>query len=471
MTATNSAADSSVNFSQTGDRHTISSHLHSIRLWLNQPVDVASIALYRIVFGLVMFVVVFRYFSHDWIRSYYITPTHFFSFHGFEWLKPWAGNGMYIHWGILGLLSLFISAGLFYRVSCILFSLGFAFAHFIDKTNYLNHYYLLAMFPMILSFIPANRTWSVDSLRDSTLANNTIPNWGIWLLRFQLGTVYFYGGVGKLNADWLFEAQPLKIWLSAQSGMPVIGPILGLTATAYFVAWAGAIYDLSIPFLLINKRTRPFALPVLVFFHLATSLLFQIGMFPWFMTLSATLFLDPSWPRKFVKKIRSSAASQTPSLTQSNVPISTFGFSALILFASLQLLLPLRCWLYPGNVNWTEEGFRFAWKVMLIEKSGTVLFKVHSPSTGKSWDVEPKSFLTPYQVKMMSTQPDMILTAAHWVAEGFRAKGFSDIEVRAETMVSFNGRPAQKLIDPTVDLAKEHESFSHKTWVLPLRSH
>ena len=38
-----------------------------------------------------------------------------------------------------------------------------------------------------------------------------------------------------------------------------------------------------------------------------------------------------------------------------------------VLFLGIQFLLPLRHLLYPGNVNWTEEGFRFAWRVMLVE--------------------------------------------------------------------------------------------------------
>ena len=33
----------------------------------------------------------------------------------------------------------------------------------------------------------------------------TAPRWYVWLLRGQLGVVYFFAGVAKLNADWLFE--------------------------------------------------------------------------------------------------------------------------------------------------------------------------------------------------------------------------------------------------------------------------
>ena len=40
------------------------------------------------------------------------------------------------------------------------------------------------------------------------------------------------------------------------------------------------------------------------------------------------------------------------------------------LFFLLQIVLPLRYLAYPGPILWTEEGYRFAWRVMLVEKVG-----------------------------------------------------------------------------------------------------
>ncbi|MDF2697959.1 MAG: Vitamin K-dependent gamma-carboxylase, partial [Labilithrix sp.] len=47
-----------------------------------------------------------------------------------------------------------------------------------------------------------------------------MPAWVLWLVRFQIGLVYFYGGVGKLETDWLFRAMPLRIWLAANGDFP-----------------------------------------------------------------------------------------------------------------------------------------------------------------------------------------------------------------------------------------------------------
>jgi hypothetical protein len=37
-------------------------------------------------------------------------------------------------------------------------------------------------------------------------------------------------------------------------------------------------------------------------------------------------------------------------------------------FIAFQLLFPFRYLCYPNELFWTEEGFRFSWRVMLMEK-------------------------------------------------------------------------------------------------------
>jgi Vitamin K-dependent gamma-carboxylase len=91
-------------------------------------------------------------------------------------------------------------------------------------------------------------------------------------------------------------------------------------------------------------------------------------------------------------------------------------------YAAVQLLLPLRSALYPGNTLWTEEGFRFSWKVMLIEKAGNLEFSVID-GAGRSYLVSEREYLTPFQARMAATQPDMILELAHFIARDFEAKG------------------------------------------------
>ena len=49
-----------------------------------------------------------------------------------------------------------------------------------------------------------------------------------------------------------------------------------------------------------------------------------------------------------------------------------------------------------------------------------------------------------------------------WIAEQARR---DDVVVTAEAFASLNGSPARRLIDPTVDLGREGDSFAPKRWI------
>jgi hypothetical protein len=135
---------------------------------------------------------------------------------------------------------------------------------------------------------------------------------------------------------------------------------------------------------------------------------------------------------------------------------------------AIQLALPLRAFAYPGELFWTEQGYRFSWRVMLMEKAGYATFRVHDPATGRRWEAAAYEHLTPNQEKMMATQPDMILQFAHHLEDTYRQQGIADVEVRAAAHVTLNGRRSRLLIDPDVDLTEIEPSLAHKDWVLPL---
>ena len=96
-----------------------------------------------------------------------------------------------------------------------------------------------------------------------------IPVWSINLLKLQLGIVYFFAGIAKLNYDWLIKAMPLKLWLPAHTSKPIIGFLFKNTAVAYVFSWFGALYDLLIPFLLLSKKTRSLAYVAVIVFSCA----------------------------------------------------------------------------------------------------------------------------------------------------------------------------------------------------------
>ncbi len=223
---------------------------------LFRPLDIASLVAFRLAFGALMLCAVGRYFAHGWIDQFFVAPRLFFPYPGLAWLAPLPHGGMYLLYALLGALALCVLLGLWYRASAALFCIGFSYAHLIDRTNYLNHYHLVTLLSLLLVFVPAHRAYSLDVWRGTAPRRATAPAWSIWILRFQLGVVYVFGAVAKLNPDWLLTAQPLRIWLGANVDTPIVGALFEQAWVAYAFSYAGLLFDLSIVPLLLWRRTR-----------------------------------------------------------------------------------------------------------------------------------------------------------------------------------------------------------------------
>jgi vitamin K-dependent gamma-carboxylase len=415
-----------------------------VRAALARPVDSAWLAAFRALYGLTMAVSMLRFIAHGWVDSLLIRPTFHFKYWGFGWVEPLPGPLMHaLSYALVG-LALCIALGS--RIATLGFVLGFVYLQLTDATSYLNHCYLAGLLGLLLCAAPAGRAARVPAL------------W-LYVFRFQLAVVYTFAGVAKLNADWLVHAQPLRLWLAARSDMPVLGWLLGLPWTPLALSWSGLVFDLSVPWLLLNRRTRPYAYGLLVVFHLLTGWLFPIGMFPCVMIVATLVFFPPDWPTHFgwhTPAAIGGIAGEPPSLTLR---------SAVLAYCMLQLALPLRGWAYPGDVHWHEQGMRFAWRVMVREKRGSVSYRVCSPALQRCAEVSPSQYLTARQEREMSGQPELILQLAHRIARDFAARGLGRVSVYADARVSLNGRSSVAIIDPRVDLTVVKDGLSPASWI------
>lgn len=444
----------------------------SVTKYLNKYSEASTLAFFRLAFGFMMVLSLIRFVSYGWIDKFYIQPQFHFTYYGFEWVKP-LGNYTYLLFFISGLAALFVAIGYKYKVSIIIFFLSFTYIEFMDKTTYLNHYYFITVVSFILIFLPANAYFSIDAYRNPKIAYQKIPSWTIDILKLVLGIVYFYAGLAKLNSDWLFEAMPLKIWLPNNSNLPIIGSLLNESWVHYAFSWTGTIYDLTIPFLLLCKRTRIFAFILVAVFHILTKILFPIGVFPYIMIVSSLLFFDANFHKKCLQIVSKLFNFSITVFENGKEKIQNFNgiyktkIAFLTCFIAFQLLFPFRYVLYPDELFWTEEGFRFSWRVMLMEKAGYTQFIVTDAKTKENIMINNSHFLTSFQEKQMSFQPDFILEYAHYLHDYYQKQGIQDPEVRVESYVALNGRLSKLYIDPKINLAKENETFHHKTWILP----
>lgn len=432
-----------------------------LRHWLDSlsaPVDAASLAVFRILFGSIMGLAMIRFLAKGWVKTQYLDPA--FHFPWVSWIAPWPGHGMYVHVVVLALLAFGIAAGFCYRLCAVLFWAGFTYLEFIDRTTYLNHYYLVSLLSGLLMFLPAHAQWSIDARLHPRLRRETVPRWCVLLLQFQIGVVYLFSGLAKLNADWLFEAQPLRIWLMAKSDLPLLGTWLAEPWVAYAASWFGAAYDLSIPFLLLWSRTRPVAFGAVIFFHLMTAMLFPIGIFPWIMIAASLIFFSASWPRRLLQARENRKETMTP--VQPRLSYAT-GF-LLAMYVAAQLLVPLRSWLYPQQGAWDGRGFNFAWRVMLVEKTGYVEFYEFDPADGSRTRIATQQFITPRQRMMMAQDPYLIRQFARFLGHKLDATNRGR-EIRVDAVAKLNGHPSQHLVRPGINLAGE----CPPDWLVPHR--
>ena len=435
------------------------------------PVDIAALVFFRIAFGMLLTWEVCRYFAYGWIERYWITPPFLFKYYGFSWVHPWPGNGMYIHWAVLGVLAVFIATGFLYRFAVPLFFVLFTHSFLLDQALYLNHLYLVCLLALLLSFMPANRAFSIDAWLWPRIRSQTTPAWTIWMLRFQLAVVYFYGGIAKISPDWL-RGEPMRAWIAKRKDFPLLGRFFQEEWAAYFFSYSGLLLDLLIVPFLLWKRTRVAAFIVAVLFHIMNARMFQIGIFPWLGIAATAMFFPPDWPRRIFNWLGDTGkrtAKKTAIATAPMLPrFSGLALAMIALYAAIQLLVPLRHLLYPGRADWTYEGHRFSWRMKLHDREARAKFYVIDENSYRESEVPPRSFLGRLQASKMAARPDMILQFAHHLAEKLPRTGPKPLRVEARVMASLNGRKPQLLIDQNVNLAAQPRTLRHMPWILPL---
>ena len=501
----------------TGAEDSLMSRVHR---GLHRRVDISSLVFFRIAFGAIMVWEVTRYYGFGWVQRYFVEPTYNFPYPLFEWVKPWPGFGMYYHFIFLGAMAFCVMIGLMYRLSAALLCLAFTYVFLLEEARYLNHFYLVCLLTSLLAVVPAHRSLSVDARFDSSIRSETAPAWALWLLRFQVGVPYFFGGLAKLNSDWL-HGSPMRYWLASRDDFPIIGQTFHHPFTAYFFSYSGLLIDLLAVPLLLWRRTRLAMFVVLVAFHFTNTRLFNIGIFPWTMTAATTIFLPPDWPRRLVgdlKKLsgRSIAAflgaalgavmaaafrgewTFVPSsvgalagmvIAWSLVPAmhdardvggpalqeatrsrgARVATAAVLLWMTIQVAIPLRHYLIPGVVHWTEEGHRFSWHMKLRGKDGQLTYFVKNPESGALRTIDPGTRLEDWQLRKMSTRPYMIRQYAQHLAREAVEGGWPGAEVYVRSRVRLNGRRPQVMIDPEANLAEVDMLYmSHNEWITQL---
>ncbi|HEY8240627.1 MAG TPA: HTTM domain-containing protein [Kiritimatiellia bacterium] len=440
--------------------------------YLHEPVDAASTVFFRACFGAILAFDFLRLLANGEVKTEFVDAVFHFTLLGFDWVKPWPGDGMYYEFYALFLIALCVAAGFLYRAAIVLLCLGVTHIFLIDMARFQNHSYLICLLSFLMCFMPLNRCFALDARRRNALRSGTVPRWVLWMLRLQLAIPYFYGGLAKLNWDWL-SGMSLRwqLFLADYEFRAITDSMI----TIHLFSWGGLFFDLLVVPALLWRRTRAAAFLAACFFNVVNSQLFRIDIFPVFMLAATTIFFDPEWLRRCIHRLRrlpfaplaAARVAGAGGLTRAR----RAGLALLGVYTLVQLLVPFRWVFYEGDSGWAREGHYFSWTMKLnIYMSGQTVYMLRDLQTGEQHRVDYINFLTPSQLSRLASNPERILMVAHDLAAWYRRTTGHDAAVFIHNELSMNGRYLQLSIDPSVDLAAEKRSWRPYRWILPLEA-
>ncbi|MXV37433.1 Vitamin K-dependent gamma-carboxylase [Flavobacteriaceae bacterium Ap0902] len=439
--------------------------------YLFEKVDNSKLVFFRIFFGLLMMVECWGAIVTGWVKETFVDPQFTFNFIGFDWTQVFVGETMYYLYGFMGFMGLLIMLGAFYRAAIISFFLCWSLTYFMQKSHYNNHYYLIMLVSFLLMFMPANRYLSLDEKIFSGLKSTVTEKWNYLLFKVLIACVYIFAAIAKISPGWLGNHfLPLRLnysaqWFENQFGANIFSDFLRNPELAGFLSYSGIIFDFLIVPLLLFKPTRRIAFILGIMFHLFNSITLHIGIFPYFALAMCIFFFDSRTINKIFFPFK-----QSTNLNERHTSLRYQQMVKLLVagFICIQLYLPIRHWLIPGDVLWTEEGHRMAWRMMLRTKAGNGSFVVEYPDHSTT-RINLHQYLTRNQLHSCKAKPDMIWQFAQILKRKMKEERNLDVKVFYKNgVLKINDGPWYPYIDPETDLAHTKWSyFGHQEWILP----
>ena len=460
----------------------------------SRPVSGQSLAVFRIAFGFLMLNDVVHLLRHDWLTGFYIDRAILFPYYGLEvpaLPAPW----LHLVWGLCGLCCVAVALGAFYRIAIWGFNAIFIYFFLLDQLLYLNHFYMIALFGLLLGCTDAHRCWSLDRRLGRIGGTREVPLWNLLILQFQVEVILVFAGLVKIEIDWL-RGEPLRTWMLERPWSP-LSPLfeihwITLAAPVLIVL----LHVVGAPLLLWSK-TRLWVFLLYCAFHVTNAHLFNIGVFPWMTIAATTILFSPQWPTILFRRIGAAliglwiARPPVPAWIDRAArivggrpaaveggrtafrPLHPAALAALVLYALVQIWLPVRdSLLFEGYVGWTEEGQKFSWRMMLYIHGADGRLIAVTPDD-EAWVIDMPAHLDPLQTWMVFAKPEMLLHFVGRMKAHYAETGVGEVRIYADVGKSVNGQPYRRLIDPEVDLAAVDGMnwFGEDPWVLrPERS-
>lgn len=371
-----------------------------------------------------------------------------FTYSGFGWVQPLPELLLKpVMWLALA-SAIMVALGLLFRLSALVFFLVYSYLFLIDLSYYNNHYYLMLLVSGIIIFLNMNRSLALDALIFKRTGPS--PLWQRRLLAFHIMLVYFFGGMSKLfNPEWM-SGEAMSEMLASRMAVIGMNPSQQtMTLLAQTMTYGGVAFDLAIGGILLWRRAFWFGAIGVILFNLTNAFTFNIGVFPYIMMAGLLLFV----PQK-----EAAASTVTKGWIRPLV---------LVPYIVLQLLLPLRHLLIPGDSFWTSEGYLFSWNMKPGTKAVDATFFIRDKQTGLSYTIDPREHLSPPAYLALGKYPLVVPQFAQFLRGKASSWLIASPMVTADVKVSRNSGPYLHVVRPDMDLSEvKFRPWRRNTWII-----
>jgi HTTM domain/Vitamin K-dependent gamma-carboxylase, lumenal domain len=426
---------------------------------LGTPITSTPVCLFRFLFGMTLFYFVFS--KRQFLVDYYTLSKFYFKYPLFSWVKAPSKQSM--KWIIYTLCvsSLLFSLGVAYTYSTLVTFILFTYIFLLDKAIYTNHHYLICLLLFLFLMIPGAHTYSIDAwISGHFFGNSPIPYGNLLIIQIQLLVMYTWGGINKINFDWMIRAQPLRQRLRsrAECYTGIVRKLFKQKWFAYVMSWGGMFFDLSIIWLFLFVPDY-FLLWTMVFliFHLFNQWFFKIGIFPYMNYASLILF----YPFEVVPE------------SYRTIPVGSFELFFFVAFVSIQALIPSIRFLHfaliagPARDLMYDAYWNFSWTMKLKHTTAFIEFTVFDRvSKEKILKFIPQEILLPRLYQYLSKYPSNVLQYVTHLRRSYELDQ-KNYGIKAKNIANINDRGEVTVIDETIDLTKEKQkNVGTYSWII-----
>ena len=292
--------------------------VQELRELLFSPVDPLPLALFRVVFGLVLlgsFLTLCPDFDPLFTENSPVRLEDSRLLSEYAWIEPvpsWRWNLFELSpsstWAaalfiLYGFSVLSMTLGWRTRLATLLVFLLTVSIHRREPIIWTGGDFLFQIFAFWLLFVPAGVALSVDAWRrrQEGTPQPLVRSWALLLLQAQLALVYFSTFLLKLQTvSWKSGTALFHAWQLPHYARPWGASLAAVPGLALVSTYGALFFELAFPLLIWNRRFRPWLLLLGASLHLSIELTFRAGPFSSVMLAAYIPFLAPVTLRRWL---------------------------------------------------------------------------------------------------------------------------------------------------------------------------